>query len=553
MTTLESLFSKSRFVYDRMVTDSFVLPNTYEQIKIQPNEYATAKTFNQRIERLFDNLIYLYGLCKVASFNVPKTYEGWIGYAFGDIENIFFYGSDFSTSFANSVLSSTFYQSEHGVSFYSTVAPNTNNVIYTTRDFITILSLDEQYDVTPIIQQTNIDPLSGSLCFSQIGSIATYNDDILYVSDTVYNNIYSYKLKDVISPDYVKSQKLFLLYNIGGIGTSKDKLKFSTIGKILIARDNLIVEDRDNKCFKVYDKDLNWVNTSVATTFFNTISNINCIAYSEKDKKLYACNNRQLFLLDVKSDFSIVSSAQYDLDEVVPTDKVIDIKFAHYDKNVFYILTQKTLIKKWITKPEKNIGILASDGNIFGGDIFQWFTVSKTTDNKSDIILTTLKSTDNVHYYGAIFKDDLNLITLFKHKEEVNYYDIEDVKINPNEYNSAWIYNKSIKKFLYNMSLFVNNIGYRFHSGENNVGTPVYLYKGYNDFFRTNTVFDTNTFSNIFINENFQAETINRCFKLLYDYQQRILTEIISNDPVFTDLSPRKLQGFEYKFYTGGY
>lgn len=553
MTTLENLFNTSRFVYDRMVTDKFSLPHSYEDVKIQPNEIAIAKTYNQKIERLYENLIYLYGLCKVAGFNVPKTYEGWIGYAFGDIENLFFYGSDFSTSFANSVLSSTLYQSRQGISFYSTVAPNTNNIIYTTHDFISIISLDSNYNITPIIDQTNIDPLSGSLCFSQIGSIAAYKDDVLFVSDTTFNTVYSYKLKDVISSDFVKSQKLFLLYSIGGIGTSKDKLKFSTIGKMLIARDNLIVEDTGNKCFKVYDKDLNWVNTSVATTFFNSISTINCIAFCEKDNRLYACNNRQLYLLDVKSDFSIVSSAYYELDEVDPLDKVIDIKFAHYDKNVFYVLTQKTLIKKWITKPEKNIGILPSEGNVFGGDLFQWFTISETTDKKYDVIVAALKSTDNAHYYGAVFKDDLNLISLFKNKTEVNYYDIEDVKINSNEYNSAWIYNKSLKKFTYNMSLFVSNIGYRFQSGENVLGTSVYLYKGYNDFFRTNTVFDTNTISNIFINENFQAETINRCFKFLHDYQQLILTEIISNDPVFVDLSPRQLPGFEYKFYTGGY
>lgn len=554
MTTLEQEFKNSTFVYDRMVTDDFKLPYTYEDIKIQPNDLAIAKTFNLKVSRLYDNLIYLYGLCRVANFDIPTTYEGWIGYAFGNIDNLIFYTPDFSTQFADSVLSSALYNSTQAASFYSNILPTGQNIIFTSNELISIYSIDEEYAPSLIIEQANIDPLSGSLCFSSIGSVTTYEDDRLYVSDTTYNNIYCYKLKDVISDDNIKSQKLFLLLAIGGIGTSKDKIKFSKIGKILFANNALIVEDTDNKCFKVYDKDLNWLNTSVATTFFNTVSTVRCMTYSDKENKLYVCNNKSLFLLKVHPDYSIELEHQYDLSSIIEGDDyIVDIKFANYDKNVFYVLSRKLLIKKWITKPEKNIGIFATAGDVFGGDYFKWFVVTRTKDNSSDIIIANLVSQDTAFNYMAIFKDNLNLISLFKSNTELNYYSKTEVQINPYEYNSSWIYNKSIKKLLYNISLFTWNIGYRFFSGENKFGTPVYLYRGYNDFFRSSHVLNTNTFSNIYINENFQAETINRCFGQIYDYQQNLLTKIISNEPVLVDLSPRKVGGFEYKYYTGGY
>lgn len=561
MTTLEIEFAKAGLTYDRMVTDNFALPYSYEDVKVQPNELAVAKTFNLKISRLYDNLIYLYGLCKVADFNIPSIYHGWIGYAFGDIENLAFYPSDFSTQFANSVLSSALYKSTQAVSFYSTIAPTTNNLIFSTKDNIYLYSIgDGDFSINLVIEQTTVDPLSGTLCFSSIGGITTKEDDILYVSDTIFNNIYSYKLKDVIGDDNIKSQKLFLLTSIGGTGTSKDKIKFSKIGKILFAKNSLIVEDTDNKCFKVYDKDLNWINTSVNTTLFDTASTITCMSFSELESKLYVCDNKSLYILDVNSDYSILSSTSYNLSDIVTNDdSIVDIKFANYDKNVFYILTKKLLIKKWITKPVKNIGIFTTDGGVFGGDYFKWLTVTKTPNNKTDILLANLLSPvpqtigDDTYNYIGVFEDGLNIISLFKTDVELNYYSKNAILINPNEYNSSWIYNKSIKKMLYNLSLFVNNVGYRFFSGENRFNTPVYLYRGYNDFFRYNNVLNTNNFSNIFINENFQSETINRCFSQIHAYQQLVLQRIISNEPVEVDLSPRKVSGFEYKFYTGGY
>ena len=190
---------------------------------------------------------------------------------------------------------------------------------------------------------------------------------------------------------------------------------------MLVARDNLIVEDRDNKCFKVYDKDLNWVNTSVATTFFNTRSSINCMAFCEIDNRLYVCNNRQLYLLNVNSDFSIVSSGYYELDEVDKTDKVIDIKFAHYDKNVFYVLTQKTLIKKWITKPLYNIGVYENTG--IKNNLYKWLTNTQSDSGNTIQLYTTSTNLSSNLLIG--FNDDTNLISLLQD----NFFNIYTIRL----------------------------------------------------------------------------------------------------------------------------
>ncbi|NBO99679.1 MAG: hypothetical protein EBU90_06070 [Proteobacteria bacterium] len=542
MTTFDTEFQKANLNYDRMVSDSFALPYNFESIKIQPNELAVAKTFNRKIEKLYDNLIYLYGLCFVADFNIPRKYEGWIGYAFGE-QDLQYYDINYSTQFAQSVLSSTFARSQQAIAFDPPTSEFFSTFAYASNDYIVVYGTFDCYNPVKLHEQTYIDPLSGSFTFQEIAGLATYSNQILYVSDRKYNSLFSYNLKDAISNDYIKSRFLFLNNFIGGRGTSKDKLKFNGIGKITLARDVLVVEDAGNKCFKIYDKELNWVNTSPANTFFNKISSINAMTYSERDHKLYVCGDKELVLFDLTTTYDIISAKSYNfVDLLESSDKFIDIKFAKYDPDIFYMLSQKQLIKKWITKPQKNIGVL--DSTVFNNDNFKWLAISNK--GNADVLYISALSPDDSLNYAAVYWDNLGLISLLKSNDELSIYSKDDVKINPFEYNTSWVYNKSFRKLLYNLGVLIGNVGYRFYAGENSVGTPVYLYRGYNNFFNTNTVLDTNTFSNVYINENFQAETINRAFKLLFDYQSTILTQIISNKPVLIDLTPRNTTDYQY-------
>ena len=378
-------------------------------------------------------------------------------------------------------------------------------------------------------------PLSGSINFFNITGIAQYKAEQLFISDATYNNLYSYNLGGAVSDDNIRNRQLFQLNVVGGRGTSQDRIKFNNIGKIAVAGDVVIVEDKGNKTFKVYDRNLNWLNSTITPTLFNAISTINAMVYSEKDNRLYIASNTALFLLDISTDYNLTSAKSYDFSSILTGNEYfVDIKFANYDKDIFYLLSTKNLYKKWITKPEKNIGMLKN--SVFNDDNFRWITTSPGVSG--DDVLIYAVSQNLTRSYIAVYRDNLSLTTLFKTDNPLIVYSKQDVLIDPEEYNCSWVYNKSIKKMLYNMSLLVNNIGYRFFTDEDNTGTPVFLYRGYNNFFRYNAPLDTNKYSNVFINENFQAETVNRCFKQIYDYQQLVLQTIITNDSVVTDLTP---------------
>ena len=88
------------------------------------------------------------------------------------------------------------------------------------------------------------------------------------------------------------------------------------------------------------------------------------------------------------------------------------------------------------------------------------------------------------------------------------------------------------------MVLFNSSIIYRFVQNADEYNTPVLIDRVYNDTFLNKSNIDINKYAIVGINENFQAATLNRCLKQIYDYQQFILNSVISNDNVTVNLSP---------------
>ena len=79
MNNIYSEFLNAKLNFDRVVTDTFELPYQWNSIEIQPNEIATSDSFNLKIKKLYFNLLYLYGLCNISDYRIPKTYTGVIG------------------------------------------------------------------------------------------------------------------------------------------------------------------------------------------------------------------------------------------------------------------------------------------------------------------------------------------------------------------------------------------------------------------------------------------------------------------------------------------
>ena len=79
MIDIELEFNKSGYDYDKSIDFIDKLPYSIEDASIQPNELSYHKTFNTKLSYLYDNFMYLYSRCSIPSYNVPTTFNGFIG------------------------------------------------------------------------------------------------------------------------------------------------------------------------------------------------------------------------------------------------------------------------------------------------------------------------------------------------------------------------------------------------------------------------------------------------------------------------------------------
>jgi hypothetical protein len=295
-----------------------------------------------------------------------------------------------------------------------------------------------------------------------------------------------------------------------------------------------VVEDRGNQCFKVFDRNLNWMNTTIYNSFFNAATSLNALVYNSYLNKIYGINKNTMFEFDLTSNYTIVSTNSYDFSNMLdPDEELLNIKFANYEPEIFYVVTKYQIIKKWITKPNSNIGILPNTK--VDNRNFAWVTTVPLVS--TDLLLTLCRRPNLSSNFIGVYEDGLNLITTLK-EIDIDIYDLYDIKIRAGEYNQAWVYNKSFQKIMYNLTLLNSYVKYRFFIGENVFNTPVFVQRAYNNFVIKNQRIDINEYCNIGINESFESSTVNRCLNLIFDYQQNMLTYIINNDYVITNLSP---------------
>lgn len=610
MNLISSEFKNAGFIYDRLPSDSFNLPYSLQDIKIQPNELAVASTFNLKFRKLYDNFLYLYGLCFMSNFNFKDSLQGYYDERFG------FIPKSLDTDYYDFILATTgltpaLSTSNKAISFYNKETPNVINTVFATTSSVGIFTLERVIeDVTYLDQplililtdgltpgsneyntvvqnierkrslitsyvggvkfvQNSIDPLSGTILFKKIESLLE-NNNLLYITDSVYNNVYSYDVEEAAGNDNIRKNILFQQNILGGSGTIEEKTKFNAPTLTVNVDGYLLVVDSKNNCFKVYDSNFNWVATSTQSVFFKKYPNLNSIVYHKDSRQVLIATDKALHTFYVESISQINFVKTYDIYFQFPfKERIIDLKLANYSSDILYVLTTSSILKKWITKLDKNIAYLLSPRA--GLDNYFWTVLSPISEDK-DIQLIRASSFNpvlpsprqeeggfinpvaslsglsalsayNPGYYNSyvlIFEEGLNLQSLLK-DNDFDVYSKEEVCLNKNEYNCSWTYNKCFKKLLYNINLLTSKIVYRFYTREaQDTSTTQFIFKTYNNLLLDRVIKDTNTFTNIFVNENFQSETINRCFKQIYDYQKYIMDNLTNNTPINLDLTPYK-------------
>ena len=548
MIDIELEFNKSGYDYDKSIDFIDKLPYSIEDASIQPNELSYHKTFNTKLSYLYDNFMYLYSRCSIPSYNVPTTFNGFIGVT----------GSDFGIYDDISTMSKPFSSANNGnLDFakngivYKNEKDNAYYLFVNCLTSINVIQHDSNLNLSKTSSNiiTTIDPISGELAFKKINSISISENKYFCVSDEILDSVFKYDLDTYFSNDNIFKNasspfgsKLFLIDIVGGEGGRYDTIKFEKPKNVSSKDDLILIEDSGNKIFKLFNSDFNFLSYQTFISLYNNITSFQSIKF-KNEEEIYGIVKNGYYVFDLNPEnYKMKLNSFVSLSSSLSAGEyIIDINFCNYEKSIIYILTNKNFIKKWDSKIYKSIG--SKKAQDFGeSSNFKWFTTISKNVSSDLIYIYTYNSTSSANQI-LVYTDELKLISNLSDRN-FKVYSKDEILIKKQEWNQSWVYEKSIKKMVKNVETLKNTIAYNFIKKEDYYGNLINLARIYNK--EALTCYDRVIYNEQFtlgLNENFQSSVVNRLLNRTHILEEDLLMTINGQDSVDRD----------YLLYTGRY
>ena len=541
-----------KFNLDRYITDQIILPNNYDQVRFEYDTFITQETFNSKLDLLHDNFLYLNAQSKLAINDMPLdgVWEGAIGTE-TTVNGFKFLSPPTNTKAVTNVAASNgtvlsgftdaaFVQDTDGTRFVGFV-PVKNGT--------TLLALEVEHTSTAPYITAGRDPVErfgGSgittletvtdLSFTNILDVEATKDGKLFVLDN--NLIHKLNVESVLTHGSALSGiSRFLEVSVGGETSSKViNSKFKSAKKIALDKeDNVYVLDPALSGYKIFDKNLNWKESKIIANQVKSLSGDTYIDINVHH------GSGDIYLLSRDGEMTTYNSSGQFLNTLTFSDRVSgetfkNIIFSEINNNIFYVLTETNLYKKFVSRPDKSIGTYKTNNilnmaAVSGSEAFSFFDVASGIGDRETLFLgsettATYEPPVTNAPVGKIFiepYEKTNYKTLVYDLYKTQTFDLSSVHVEKDEYISSYMVNKALYKLLYNHMIFNDHIhskvtGTYQANGQLQLTDIQYLQE-----FEThilNLSADNNYF--VGINEPCIADVVNRCIKKICDLQLEI-------------------------------
>jgi len=528
MNSIYSEYISNGDIFDRNVNETITFPWEFNDLIISPNELSINDVLNIKIGKIYENYLFLYGLTKLTSDNIFQNYEGWFGNYKGNLQWV---SSNISISGGNLNANINYPDLDNITIWESVSSSKFNGVLNVMSDGTNLSFLNTNYRNTTVsvILSTNIANDFGSLLYNEIVDIAFDDQQNLLVLDSQENNLYLYDVTGFFTNDNIKNNKRYLKNVIGGLGTKYDKNKFKYPTAVQSVSGINFVLDTNNDCIKVYDRELNWLNTIIFIQIFTAYPPIDFAIDSNFICYLITSNN-YLLIIDLKTNQQMDIINYNSL--LAVGENLKNIKLSYNNSNVFYISTNLNLIKKYKSRPTDEIGrtVVVNNSNLIDAIKFNTFNVINVPSGAYDNIgMSVLNPTSAGIFIN--YQEPNNYISILD-IDNFQIYQQNDLQVNREEYSQNWVFNKSIAKIYNNHLLLLNHIRYQYSFLWDNYENLYYNGLQYivnYESYRQQISLNYNYF--IGINENYQSDAINRCIGEIWNLQNILLGIIRGNIP----------------------
>jgi hypothetical protein len=491
---------------DRTIGDTLTLPYSYDDLKIRPNTIIDSQSFNEAIERINKNFLYLVSYSKIPTTNIPINYTDSI--TIPTLNNV------------------------KDISFTDNIYGHSVGVICNSNTFLLLSAIHP--DGAHLTISDNVSATPDGVLFDSIRAVDTDANNNAYVLDKT--TIYKYDISGATQDDSslknlaLSGRNLTLV--MGGSGFSSDKDKFANPISFSVYNDDIYVIDQPqdylNGFLKIYDTNLNFKSIHNITSDLKKYPVVDIMPSKQGIFVLTLSGH----ILEYDNDINLVQVHK-------PNDKIaasgnetyIKLESSKQNDNIFYVLTNLNVFKKYKSKPSKTISRFsyASAYTSYNDErIKDYLSISIKLSGTNDEVFiadqnlawdVTVLSTgidrfiENEGYQDAFFND-----------YQTQIFELSSLYINKDEYVNNFVFNKSFSKILHNHFVLKENARFKFQGTYDIYDALIFDGVKYPLSTELTAVnYATNNNNYLGVNEVLLSETINRPIKEIYDLQSLIL------------------------------
>jgi len=516
---IEAEFTKQNLLYDRYLDYKLSLPYDFDDIKIQANDTATYNLVNLKVTHLFDNFLYLYRNCKMASNVIPISSTGIAGVSAGSTKFTFTRGLSTSQFIPiQTVPALNGVDKTNTMYLVKNIDKNQYSAFTSNGKNIRVFNFDSYGSyISNTFSQAEVE-LGYGVLFSNITAFAV-EKNYLFVLDSGLNRLVKYDATGFLTGDNVKENKLYYVDSIGNQGSFLSKTEFNNPQSIATYKDSLFVLDSGNSAIKKYDLNLNWKQTYRLYVDFLSAFPVDISADSEGNVYVLTENQKLFKYKPDITDREIIDLVNFSAAD----EKFKKIVFSKTDNNVFYLVSDKNVYKKLVSTPKNTVGkyLLYLFKYDIPTEIITSFATAQSLNGISDNNLLFSVS-GNTGKFGY-FYDNLNLFDILAVKD-FDIYNENEVLFNKEEYIQNWVFNKNISKLIINHMRLRDQIIGKFIAAQDKRGNVVFRGTRYLLPDEIDKIyFEQDVSFYIGANEILSNNIVNRTFKKIYDIQANIL------------------------------
>jgi len=510
----------------RYLTYNLELPYSFNNIAFQANDTVSSDLINLKLSHLYDNFIYLYQASLISSNVIPVSSTGVAGIT-ANSTDFKWHKNAYTSTFIPLSSNNRFIGLDKTDLLFLIKNEDIDqySILMSCISSIAVFNFDESASYfTRNFALNEVDPGLGTYyqCITAFESI----DQNLFVLDSSLNKIVKYDASGLYTNDIITRNSLRYLNSIGNFGPSTSKLEFNSPTGLTSYDKNLYVLDSGNKCVKMYDSNLNWLGTYRLSIDLADLRPVD----------IAADNLGNIFVLTdknfIKYDNTFQSKQIFDTASTYPGEIFKKIVFSKYNKDIFYLISNLNVYKKFASTPSDLIGkyLLYLFNYNLPNDIITGFSSVATDTGDRNVIFTLNGNTGKL---GNFF-DNLNLYDILRIRH-FDIYNLDQIKLNSEEYFQNWVFNKAISKLLINHMRFRDQIIGKFIGSQDGQGNIVfegtrYLLPDELD----SIIFQQDLAFYIGANELTTTSVFNRIIKKIYDVQvalRSILEAEVTNNP----------------------